>query len=91
MSEELSQVAMQQIESIVRRAIREEFADAGLRVDDQSQQDEAREDFRFVRKLRKLWDATASKTGNTVLIAALFVVGAIISLGFWSWINGGGK
>ena len=91
MSEELSQAAMQQIESVVRRAIREEFADAGLRVDDQPAQDEAREDFRFVRKLRKSWDGAVTKVGNAVLLAAIAIVGTIATIGFWSWINGGGK
>lgn len=91
MSDELSQAAMQQIESVVRRAIREEFADAGLRLDDQAHQDEAREDFRFVRRLRKSWDGAVTKIGNSVLIGVIAVVGTIVSLGFWAWINGGGK
>ena len=91
MTEELSQVAIQQIESVVRRAIRDEFADAGLRLDDQAHQDEAREDFRFVRRLRKSWDGTVTKIGNSVLIAVIAIAGVIVSLGFWAWINGGGK
>lgn len=80
-----------QLSLVVKEAIREEFADAGLRLDDQAQQDEAREDFRFVRKLRKSWDGAVTKVGNSVLIAVIAVGGTIVSLGFWAWINGGGK
>jgi hypothetical protein len=92
MSDEyFSAAQLAQLALVVKEAIREEFADAGLRLDDQTQQDEAREDFRFVRKLRKSWDGTVMKVGNSVLIAVIAVAGVIFSLGFWAWISGGGK
>lgn len=75
----------------LRSAFREELADAGLRLDDAKQQDEAREDFRFLRRLRKAWDGTAKKIGNAVLAALIVIGGAIIASGFWTWINSGGK
>jgi hypothetical protein len=38
--------------SITRAAFREELVDAGLRIDGAEHQDEAREDFRFLGRLR---------------------------------------
>ncbi|KQU96423.1 hypothetical protein [Devosia sp. Root105] len=77
--------------SQIRTAFREELADAGLRLDDASHQDEAREDFRFLRRFRLRWDGAAAKIGNAVLAALLVVAGGIIATGFWTWINSGGK
>ena len=89
--ETFSPAQIAQLQLAIKEAVREEFADAGLRLDDQSHQDEAREDFRFVRRLRKSWDGTVMKIGNSVLIAVIAIAGVIVSLGFWAWINGGGK
>lgn len=90
-NETFSPAQIAQLQLAIKEAVREEFADAGLRLDDQSHQDEAREDFRFVRRLRKSWDGAVTKVGNSVLIAVIAVAGTIISLGFWAWVNGGGK
>lgn len=60
-----------ELEEIVRKAVRDEFNRAGLRIDDSSHQDEAKEDFRFVRKLRKTVEGGASKVGLTVLMAII--------------------
>lgn len=75
----------------IRAAMREELADAGLRVDGAKQQDEAREDFRFLRRLRLMWDGTSTKVGNAILTAVIVIAGVIIASGFWAWINSGGK
>lgn len=71
----------------IRAAFREELADAGLRLDEPKHQDEAREDFRFLRRLRHNWDGAVSKTGNAVLLAVIAIVGTIIGLGFWAWLS----
>lgn len=75
----------------LRGAMREELADAGLRLDDASHQDEAREDFRFLRRLRLSWDGGAKKVGSAVLTAVILVALTIIGSGFWAWIGSGGK
>ena len=80
-----------QIATVVKAAVREELADAGLRLDGSEHQDEAREDFRFLRRLRIGWDRTAASIGNWVLVGVLVVVGSIIATGFWTWITSGGK
>lgn len=81
-SEQLSQI---------RGAFREELADAGLRLDGADHQDEAREDFRFLRRLRLSWDGTSKKIGSAILGGVIVIVGAIMVSGFWAWINSGGR
>lgn len=75
----------------LRQVFREELGAAGLRLDGADHIDEAREDFRFIRKLRKSWEGAATKVGTWVLIGFLAIIGTIMSLGFWSWISHGGK
>lgn len=75
----------------IRAAMREELADAGLRLDGAEHQDEAREDFRFLRGLRRLRDNMSNKIGNAVITAFIIIAFAIIGSGFWQWINSGGK
>jgi len=74
----------EQLEQL-RSVFREELADAGLRIDGPEHVDDAREDFRFLRKLRKGTEGYASKIGWTVIAA---VLGALIwiftqGLNFW--------
>ena len=75
MNDELSPAQVRQLEDIVRLALREALADAGLRLDGGDQQDQAREDFRFIRRLRLLIDGTASKIGYAIIAA--FIGGGI--------------
>ena len=76
-----------QLETVIRKAVREEFAVAGLRLDEAEHQDAAKEDFRFLRRLRLNWDGAVSKIGNAVLLAIIAVGGTIIGLGFWAWLS----
>jgi len=61
----------------LRGAMREELADAGLRLDSADHQDDARRDFMFLRSLRKGVNGTAAKIGWLVIAA---VCGAVIWL-----------
>lgn len=90
MNDAFTPAQLAQLETVIRRAVREEFDDAGLRVDDALHQDAAREDFRFLRRLRLSWDGAVGKVGNAVLIAIIGVGLAIASAGFWSWLGRGG-
>lgn len=76
----------QQMEQL-RNLFRDELADAGLRVDEAEHQDAAREDFRFLRRLRLSWDGAVSRTGNAVLLAVIGIAATIIGLGFWAWLG----
>lgn len=80
-----SQEQLVQLDATVRKAVREEMADAGLRLDDAMHQDEAREDFRFVRRLRKGVDGTAAKIGWLVIAALCGGLIWIFSLGLNFW------
>ena len=89
MSEDaFTQAQLAQLTDVIRTAVREELADAGLRIDGEAHQDAAKEDFRFLRKLRNTWDWAVTKIGNAVLLAAIAVGGTIVGLGFWAWLNG---
>ena len=70
-----------QIKSTVREAVREELADAGLRLDGPDHQDAAKEDFRFLRRLRTGVDGVAAKVG-------WFVITAILGGAVWLVANG---
>lgn len=85
MSDELTDVQIRQIETAVRKAIREELADAGLRIDDGEHQDEAREDFRFLRRLRKGLDGAAAKVGWTIMLALIGGLLWIVNAGLNVW------
>lgn len=74
----------------IRAAMREELADAGLRLDDAKHQDEAREDFRFLRRLRRGLDGYSSKIGWLVIAAILGVVFSLVTLGIEAWRRGTG-
>ncbi len=71
----------------MRQLFSEVLADAGLRVEEPRDQDAAREDFRFLRRLRLNWDGAVSKVGNAVLLGLIAVGGTIIGLGFWAWLS----
>jgi len=77
-----SQVA--QLTLIVKEAVREEMADGGLRLDG-DHLDQAREDFRFLRKLRSGVDGIASKVGWVVIAAVLGGITWIVQLGLSAW------
>lgn len=71
----------------MRGVLNDVLADAGLRVNEPHDQDAAREDFRFIRRLRLAWDSAGKKVGNAVLFGALGILGSIIGLGFWAWLS----
>lgn len=76
---------LRQLKSIVRQAVRDEFSDAGLRLDDGDHQDEARKDFMFVRSLRLAANGAASKVGWAVIAALLGALFWIVQLGVATW------
>jgi hypothetical protein len=82
-----SQAQLEQL----RQVFREELADAGLRLDGPDHVDEAREDFRFVRRFRLTFEGASKKVGSAVLFGIIAVAGAIVSLGFWAWLGRGGQ
>lgn len=80
----------QELEFIVRKAVREELAEAGLRVDGPDRQDMAREDFRFIRKLRFSVQGVAAKVGWAVITALVGGAIYLFTLGTNAWKGLGG-
>ncbi|WP_196258550.1 hypothetical protein [Pelagibacterium limicola] len=73
----------------IRAAMRDELADAGLRLDGAEHQDEAREDFRFIRRFRRGIEGTSAKIGWLVIAALLGGVAYLVNLGLNTWRGGG--
>jgi hypothetical protein len=65
----------------LRLVFREELADAGLRLDDGDHQEEAREDFRFLRRMRRSADGVSAKVGLAVILAIVSGVVWLITQG----------
>ena len=65
--------------------MREELKEAGLWLETPGQQENAREDFRFLRTFRKAFNGTASKIGTALLLALVsgFVFLVMTGLNFW--------
>ena len=80
-----SQEQLKQLETTVRKAVREEMADAGLRLDDGDHVDEARRDFMFLRALRQGLNGTAAKVGWAVILALLAGVFWLFNAGLTFW------
>lgn len=68
-----------------RSLLREEFDRAGLRIDEPAHVDDAREDFRFLRKIRKFADSAAARIGAFVIISGLGLLGWAITTAANVW------
>ena len=79
--ETFSATQMAQLKLAMKEVMREDMADAGLRLDGADHVDEARRDYMFLRSLRKGVNGTAAKIGWFFIAA---VLGAIVWL-----VNGG--
>ena len=79
-----------QLTAAIRAAVREELADAGLRLDDSDHQDAAKEDFRFLRRLRIGLDGVASKIGWAIIAAIISGMLWLVNSGLDVW-RGTGK
>jgi ElaB/YqjD/DUF883 family membrane-anchored ribosome-binding protein len=83
-SSKFSHEQMEQLRSLLR----EEFADAGIRLDGPDHVEEARADFRFIRRVRKGVDGYASKIGWFVIAAILAGAVWLFTLGMNTWKGG---
>lgn len=70
-----------ELKDMIKEAVSEAFHEIGIRNDEVEHIDEAREDFRFIRKLRKGYDGAASKVGGTVILALVSGLGWLLWLG----------
>lgn len=79
-----------QLTDAIRAAVREELAEAGLRLDDSDHQDAAKEDFRFLRRLRIGLDGVAAKIGWAIIAAIISGMLWLVNSGLDVW-RGTGK
>jgi hypothetical protein len=76
----VADLSVEQFQALLRQTVREELSDAGLRIDSETHQDAAREDFRFLRRLRISTESASSRVGMAVIL--VISGGAITAL--WS-------
>lgn len=71
-------ISRDELAAMMENAVQRGLADAGLFIEDSEDRREAREDFRFVRRLRRASDGVASKIGYTII--AMVTGGMLIAL-----------
>lgn len=76
---------MAQLKLAMTEVLREEMADAGLRLDGADHVDEARRDYMFLRSLRKGVNGTAAKIGWFFIAAVLGAVVWLVNGGLNMW------
>ncbi|HTN63511.1 MAG TPA: hypothetical protein VL147_18480 [Devosia sp.] len=69
----------------LRSIMTDVLADAGLRVEEPDQQDEARRDFMFLRAFRRAVNGIAGKIGWVVIAAGCGAVIWLVNLGLNTW------
>lgn len=72
----------EELKTVVREAVREELAHAGLLLEDEDHVFAARDDFRFLRRLRTGIDGTATAVGKAVITIIIAGVLGAFWLGF---------
>lgn len=86
-SKPVSAMTEDELAGVVRAAVRAEFGAAGLRVDEPDDQDEAREDFRLLRKIRRGIDGASSKIGGAVIMALISGLLWLVYLGIHAFMG----
>jgi len=84
-SRKVSAMTEDELVTVVRNAVRDEFSAAGLRVDTPDNQDAVREDMRFLRRIRQRTDAVANKIGMAIILAIVSGLVWLIMQGLNFW------
>ena len=85
MSDGFSPEQLLQLEAIVEKGVRKGFADAGLRIDDGEDTDEARRDFSFLRTIRRTLGGWATSVGWFVILSVLSTLVWLVTQGLNFW------
>ena len=83
--ETFSPAQIAQLQLAIKEVLREEMADAGLRLDGADHVDEARRDYMFLRSLRRGVNGTAAKIGWFFIAAVLGAVVWLVNGGLSLW------
>lgn len=86
-TERVHHLTPDELKTLVREAVREELEDAGLRLSEPEHREEAREDFRFIRRFRKGMESTANKIGMAIILAVTSGLVAATWAGFRSFVK----
>lgn len=86
--EAFTQAQIAQLQLAMKEVLREEMADAGLRLDGADHVDEARRDYMFLRALRRGVNGTAAKIGWFVIAAFLGAIAWLVNGGLNLWRGG---
>jgi hypothetical protein len=81
----LPEITPEEFEALMRKAVRQELDAAGLRIDEPEARHEAREDFRFLRRMRNVVDGAAAKVGSIILITLAGGFIWLVTQGFNVW------
>lgn len=76
-------ISKEELCEMMERAVQRGLEDAGLYIEDAEDRKEAREDFRFLRRMRRASDNIAAKVGYTVLA---ILTGAVV-YAFWAGVR----
>lgn len=85
MSDGFSPEQLLQLEAIVEKGVRKGFADAGLRIDDGADEDEARKDFAFIRAVRRTLGGWATSLGWFIILSVLTTIVWLVTQGLNFW------
>jgi hypothetical protein len=75
-------VTREELRALIREAIREELIIVGLHAATPEQAEEARQDFAFVRFMRRTRDTMGRAIANAILLALVSGVAGLLWLGF---------
>jgi hypothetical protein len=71
MDDQAGSLSKHELKSLIREALREELLALGLLIEEPEHVIEARDDFRFLRRLRKAQELIAARIGNVIVITLM--------------------
>jgi len=80
-------ITRDELRAMIREAVAEAFSDVGIHREDAATLEDARADFRFVRRLRQGIEGAQSKIGAAVITAVVAGLVFMLGLGAKSWIG----
>lgn len=81
-------IQLAQLKLLFSETIREEFANIGIRVEDEEQIFEVRKDFTLLRYIRSAGNRMAQRVGWVLIASLLGVVGYVVKLGIDAYLHG---
>ena len=88
MNNEAITISADELRQLVRESVQEGFRDVGLHAGDPERLEEVRADFRFVRKLRKSIESTASKVVTVFMVSVAGGAATAFAMGFKTMVGG---